>query len=73
MSYRVTNKQNGFFTHDDEGLLRVFAREAAVAIENYQLYERLTLSNAQKSALLDIAASIGGTLDLGTLIRKVRG
>jgi diguanylate cyclase (GGDEF)-like protein len=42
---QVLNKKNGVFTSNDESLLSALASHASVAIENADLYQRLTLLN----------------------------
>ncbi|MBI3988645.1 MAG: GAF domain-containing protein [candidate division NC10 bacterium] len=38
---QVLNKKGGTFTKEDEGLLAILCSQAAIALENAQLYERL--------------------------------
>ncbi len=70
---QVINKRAGAFGEGDESLLRAFAHQAAVAVENFNLYRKMMLSHKKMSIMLDIATSIGKTLDLGALIREIVG
>ncbi len=38
---QVLNKKGGVFTEEDEGLLKILCAQAAIALENAQLYEKL--------------------------------
>jgi adenylate cyclase len=68
---QVINKRIGIFNEDDEALLRAFAHQAAVAVENFNLYRRMMLSHKKMAIMLDIATSLGRSLDLGTLISQI--
>ena len=68
---QVINKRVGVFNEDDEALLRAFAHQAAVAVENFNLYRRMMVNHKKMAIMLDIAGSIGETLDLGTLISQI--
>jgi PAS domain S-box-containing protein len=51
------------FTADDQGLLRLFAAQAAIAIENAQLYEATRRRAEHFATLNDIARTLATTLD----------
>ncbi len=68
---QVINKRSGAFNDDDEALLRAFAYQAGVAVENFNLYRRMMVSHQRMAIMLDIATSIGNTLDLSQLIRQI--
>ena len=68
---QVVNKRTGRFLSNDEVLIRAFAHQAAVAVENHNLYRRMVIGHRKMAVLLDIASSINDTLDIGLLIRKV--
>ena len=68
---QVINKRGGEFGRDDESLFRAFAHQAAVAVENFNLYRRMLLSHKKMAILLDVASSVSGTLDLGELITQI--
>ena len=68
---QVINKDTGKFEPEDETLFRAFAHQAAIAVENFNLYRRLVASNEKMAIMLDVANSVGETLDLPALIRKI--
>ena len=68
---QVINKATGKFEADDETLFRAFAHQAAIAVENFNLYRRLVASNEKMAIMLDVANSVSQTLDLPSLIRKI--
>lgn len=68
---QVINKGTGIFNEDDEALLRAFAHQAAVAVENFNLYRKMMANHRKMAIMLDISASINHTLDLSTLIREI--
>ena len=68
---QVINKETGKFEPEDETIFRAFAHQAAIAVENFNLYRRLVASNEKMAIMLDVANSVGETLDLPALIRKI--
>jgi len=68
---QVINKRVGVFNTDDEALLRAFAHQATVAVENFNLYRKMMTNHKKMAILLDIAGSLGHTLDLETLVSKI--
>jgi len=68
---QVINKSGGSFTPQDESLFRAFAHQAAVAVENFNLYRKVMAGHETMAILLDIATSITQTLDLNSLISKI--
>ena len=68
---QVINKDKGKFTEQDETLFRAFAHQAAVAVENFNLYRKVMAGHETMAILLDIATSITQTLDLNALIHKI--
>jgi adenylate cyclase len=68
---QVINKESGKFEPEDETLFRAFAHQAAIAVENFNLYRRLVASNEKMAIMLDVANSVSQTLDLPSLIRKI--
>jgi adenylate cyclase len=65
---QVINKSTGIFTEEDESLFRAFAHQAAVAVENFNLYRKMVLSHRKMAIMLDITRAISETLSLGELI-----
>ena len=68
---QVINKGVGVFNEEDEALLRAFAHQAAVAVENFNLYRKMMANHRKMAIMLDISSSISHTLDLSTLIREI--
>ncbi len=68
---QVLNKRHGPFNDHDETLIRGFTYQAAIAVENFNLYHKMMVNNRKMAVLLELATSIGDTLDLSTLIRKI--
>ena len=68
---QVINKAAGVFVETDETLFRAFSYQAAIAVENFNLYRRLMGSHEKMAIMLDVANSVTQTLDLPLLIGKI--
>ena len=68
---QVINKERGEFEEKDETLFKAFCHQAAVAVENYNLYGRLMDSHRKMAAMLEVANSVNDTLELDSLIHVV--
>lgn len=68
---QVINKLRGVFNGQDEAMFRAFAHQAAISIENFNLYRKVVGSHEKMALLLDIATSLGETLELNKLIRDI--
>ena len=68
---QVINKEHGDFGPEEERLFGAFCHQAAVAVENYDLYTRLMDSHRKMAAMLEVANTVNDTLDLPQLIHKV--
>ncbi len=68
---QVINKRTGLFTPEDETLFRAFAYQAAIAVENFNLYQRLMDTHEKVAIMLDVATAVSQTLDLPKLIGKI--
>ncbi len=74
----LTDKQNYHeFTSDDEHVIETLAAYAAVAITNARLYseilerdETLTQRNDDLALIIDIAATLAGSLDIDVILDK---
>jgi len=64
---QVINKNLGAFTDDDEALLRAFADQAAVAIDNLSVYRDLVRDHDRLARMLAIATTIGKSAELDDL------
>ena len=68
---QVINKHEGVFTKEDEGLFRAVIHQVAIAIANFELYQKVVDSNEKMAILLDVATSVSGTLELDALIPRI--
>jgi two-component system NtrC family sensor kinase len=59
------------FGEDEVALVQTFADQAAVALENARLYEEAERRRMESEALEEVAASIGASLDLDTVLQRV--
>jgi signal transduction histidine kinase len=73
----LTEKADGAFTAEDQGLVETLASQAAVAIENARLYEAATNWSAQLEALNEVGTALAGEIELPRLLqlicRRLRG
>ncbi len=68
----VINKRRGTFRPEDEQLLKTFSHQAAISIENFNLYRRVVSSHEQMALLLNIASSLGLLIHgIGTKIPQI--
>jgi PAS domain S-box-containing protein/putative nucleotidyltransferase with HDIG domain len=63
--------QSPSFTDRDQGLLTLFAHQAAVAIENSSLYEETKQKAEEVQALYEISTEIAGELELPSLLDTI--
>lgn len=68
---QVFNKRDGGFTDHDETLIRAFACQAATALENFNLHDRMMENHRRMALLLELANAVGTTLDFRELIHRV--
>lgn len=66
----INKKDGGSFGPDDELMFKAFAHQAAIAVENFNLFQRLKESHEKMALMLDVATSVTQTLDLPQLIKK---
>jgi PAS domain S-box-containing protein len=59
------------FSTGDQALLRLFATQAAIAIENARLHERLTLRLKSQEALARLSQAISSSLDLRAALGEI--
>jgi signal transduction histidine kinase len=74
----VTRREPGGFTDDEIALLKTFADQAVIAIENARLLselqartQELTRSVDQLTALGEVGRAVSSTLDLGTVLTTI--
>ena len=68
---QVINKKEKAFDANDETLLRAFANQTSVAVENFNLYKKILVNHGKMAILLDVATALSQTLNLETLINKI--
>ena len=68
---QALNKRSGKFTGDDIHLLESMAKQAAAALQNSQMIERMGKTRAQEMEFLELVADITSSLDLSLLLRRV--
>jgi len=69
---QVINKEHGAaFVHEDELMFKAFAHQAAIAVENFHLFQRLKANHEKMALMLDVATSVAQTLDLSQLIHEI--
>ncbi|MGF1641162.1 MAG: GAF domain-containing protein [Rhodospirillales bacterium] len=65
------NKRRGRFSEQDLRLLEEICTQAAAALRNGQLVDRMRLSRQQELEFLDVVADITSEIDLPSLLQKV--
>jgi adenylate cyclase len=70
---QLINKQDGVFTPADEQLLMAFSAQAAIALENATLYDRVLSQQRQLESLLNVANALSSQLDLPALVQTIMG
>jgi adenylate cyclase len=68
---QVLNKHEGSFDQDDLKLLEALTSQAASALENAQLYERVERARREEAQMLEVTSAIASELQLDTLLTKV--
>jgi PAS domain S-box-containing protein len=67
----VAHEHERIFTEEEIQLCQALADQAAIAIENANLYERAEKSASQREHLLDVSRSVLSTLDLDAVLHRV--
>ena len=67
----INKKRGGVFGAQDERIFLVFAHQAAMAVENFTLFQKVASYHERMSVLLDVTTSVAQTLDLDDLIFKI--
>ena len=68
---QILNRRGGAFGNADERRLRAFSAQAAVAIENAQLFEEVSAEHNYNEAILHSMNNAVLTLDANCILRKV--
>ena len=68
---QVLNKNLGDFNEEDMALLEALTSQAASALENAQLYERVEKSAKEEAQLLEVTSAISSELKLDALLGRI--
>ena len=68
---QVLNKHDGDFGDEDMQLLEALTAQAASALENAHLYERVEKARREEAQLLEVTSAIASELKIDTLLAKV--
>lgn len=68
---QVINRSEGNYDDNDVALFKAFAHQAGVAVENYELCNRLVSSNQRLAIMLDVLDAITRARDLPALIETI--
>lgn len=68
---QVLNKNEGDFDGEDLALLEAMTSQAAAALENAQLFERVQRAQREEAKLLEITSAISSELKLEPLLNKI--
>src|SRR4030095_12347606 len=67
----LSNSHNGTFSEDDEAALTRASNVLGLALRNSILYENVLDRQREVSTLLEVGASLSGTLELAELIQII--
>ena len=68
---QVLNKASGDFTVEDMAMLEAITSQAAAALENAQLHERVEKARREEEKMLEITNAISTELQLEPLLQKI--
>ena len=68
---QVLNKREGEFDVEDQHLLESLSSQAAAALENARMFERVERSQREEAVLLDVVSSITSEILLDPLLEKI--
>jgi HD-GYP domain-containing protein (c-di-GMP phosphodiesterase class II)/CRP-like cAMP-binding protein len=68
---QLINKQGGNFKNKDETLLKAFAYQTAIAVENFYLCQKIVEDQEQRAVFYDISNSVAQTSDLDSLFEII--
>ena len=69
----VLNRQSGQFDEEDLALLEAISSQAAIALQNTRLVERIEQTRRQERELLDVVSEVSSEIQLGSLLQKIIG
>ena len=70
---QILNKRDGLFDESDCALLEAITAQAAAALENAQLHERVERARREGAQMLEVTNAISTELKLEPLLRKIIG
>jgi len=68
---QVLNKHAGDFDAEDQRLLEGLSQQAAAALENARLFEKVERQQREEAMLLEVVSSIASEIRLGPLLAKI--
>jgi adenylate cyclase len=68
---QALNKRAGEFDTEDQQALEALASQAAAALENARMFERVERSQREEALLLDVVSSITSEIKLDPLLEKI--
>ncbi|MDH4151198.1 MAG: GAF domain-containing protein [Betaproteobacteria bacterium] len=68
---QALNKRDGNFDAEDRRLLEALSSQAAAALENAQMFEKVERSQREEALLLDVVSSITSEIMLEPLLQKI--
>lgn len=68
---QVLNKHTGDFDAEDQRLLEDLSQQAAAALENARLFEKVERQQREEATLLEVVSSIASETRLGPLLAKI--
>jgi adenylate cyclase len=68
---QVLNKSTGNFTEDDCTLLEAITTQAAAALENARLHERIERARREEARLMEVTNALSSELHLDALLSKI--
>lgn len=68
---QVLNKRTGEFDVEDQRLLEGMSQQAAAALENARLFEKVERQQQEEAMLLEVVSSIASEIRLGPLLAKI--
>ena len=68
---QMLNKKERVFTEEDLLLLEAMTTQAAIALQNIQIVDRMKRSREQEMEFFDVVSDITSEIDLGALLHKV--
>ena len=68
---QVLNKHSGDFDEEDQRLLEELSQQAAAALENARLFEKVERQQREEAMLLEVVSSIASEMRLGPLLARI--